>query len=96
MYYVGEGGNLCAKATARRHNNPETYHYKWKLMHPEWYRKSLSDLLHYALYYFVSDEKYRKNNGYLADLSSYRMMLILMAPVAFLAAIPYRILKKLK
>lgn len=96
VYYVGEGGNLCAKATARRHYNPETYHYKWKLMHPQWYEKSVSDLLHYVLYYFVSDKKYQKNNGYLKGLSSYRILLVLLAPIGFLAAIPYRILKRLK
>lgn len=96
VYYVGEGGNLCDKATARKHYNPSTYHYKWKLMHPEWYEKSFTDLLHYALYYFISDEKYRKHNGYFEDLPAYRGMLTLLAPVAFPLSIVYRIVKKLK
>lgn len=96
VYYVGEGGNLCEKGKTRRQYSPSAYYRKWKLMHQEWYGKSFKDLVTYSLLYFISDEKYRKHNGYFEGLSAYRAMLILLAPITFMGAGAFRILKKLK
>lgn len=96
VYYVGEGGNLTARKTKRRHFAPACYRLKWNLMHPDRYRNSLKDLVRYSLFYFLSDKRFRSHNGYLEGISRYRPALILLCPVTCPGAFLLRILKKIR
>lgn len=96
IYYVGEGGNLTAKARSRKQFGPTCYWYKWNLMHPLENNKRLKTLLFYCLFYFITDKNYRKHNGYLTDLQQYRAVLVLLAPVAYIGAAIARTIKKIR
>lgn len=96
VYYVGEGGNLTAAKTQRKQFAQTCYRFKWRLMHPEWYRRSLRDLLCYSVLYFISDKRFRKNNGYTQELQKLRFGLFLIAPPAWFAAFAIRILKRIR
>lgn len=93
VYYVEEGGNLTARKTKRCHFAPTCYLYKWRLMHPQWYKTSIKELMFYCICYFVSDKNFRKNNGYLKDLKQYRAALIILSPFAYIGATALRVIK---
>lgn len=96
IYYVGEGGNLTAKKTLRRHFSPQCYKVKWRLMHPEWYDFSFTDLILYSLLYFISDTKFRSNNRYTEGLEKYRIALVLLCPITLFSSFWVRLIKHIR
>lgn len=96
VYYVGEGGNLTARASRRRNFGPSTYYHKWMLSHPDLYKTSFKTLFKYSLWFFISDSKYRSNNKYFEGLESHKIGLFFLAPLTFFGAILYRVLKRIK
>lgn len=94
--YVGEGGNSTAKATLKRHLAPSCYYYKWRLMHPLWYKISFMDFVYYSLFYFLSDQKYRQHNPYTKCLDKHRVILALLCPVTYPGAFFIRLLKRIR
>ena len=98
VYYVNEGGSLTSKHKNRKHYNAFTYHYKWKVMHPEIYPKSFKDIVLYSLGYFVSEQIYRKHNRYLDEITDkkIRVILSLLYPFSFVGALVARAIKGIK
>lgn len=96
IYYVGEGGNLTARKTQRRHFAPLCYKMKWQLMHPEWYKTSFRDLVRYSLTYFISDRKFRDNNRYTEGLETHKIALILLCPFTLVGAYFARLIKHIR
>lgn len=96
VYYVEEGGNLTDKKQSRKKYGPTCYMYKWKLMHPEQYKKSKKDIVYYSLCYFLSNAKFRKHNGYYTGVLRHCIVLTVLAPVTFIGALALRILKRIK
>ena len=94
IYYVGEGGNLCANTHSRKQYSTAAFYQKWMFTHKDDYEKSWASMARYALYYFMADKKYRKNNGYLEDCTD-KFMLVLLAPIAFFGALVERMIKKI-
>ena len=96
VYYVGEGGNLTAKATKRRQFGSTAYYMKWMISHERDYGKSLLTVFKYAVFYHISDKNYRHHNPYLSEIDKYRSILVLLWPMACATALAYRILKRIK
>lgn len=95
VYYVNEGGNLTAKRDARKQYAPTCYSYKWKIMNPQLYPKSVVYMIKYSLFFYVADEDYRKNNAYFKDLERYKLVLSLLRLITRPGAIVFRWLKRL-
>ena len=98
IYYVNEGGNLSARRTKRAQFGSLAYYYKWCIMHPEHYRRSIKDFGFYSLCFFVSSKKYRQNNKYLEGIEnfSYKALLVCIYPVMYFLSILFRILRHIK
>ena len=96
VYYVGEGGNLTAKEKTRKQFGSAAYCAKWKIMHRQAYGRSFITVLKYAAFYHIADKKYRSNNKYLDDIKENRITLVFLWPIAYVVALAYRILNKIK
>lgn len=96
IYYVGEGGNLTDIKTKRKQFSSTCYRFKWRLIHPELFANPLKNALIYSVLYFIADDRFRKHNGYLADIKKCRFALILFCPFSFLGAFAIRTLKKIR
>ena len=96
VYYVGEGGNLTARVTKRRQFGSAAFYMKWKLTHEKDYGKSFETLVKYSVFYHIADSNYRRHNKYLGEIKNHRIALVLLWPIAYMAAFVYRILKKIK
>lgn len=96
VYYVGEHGNLTDKITKRRQVGPKCYRYKWKIMHPQWFKISIKDLAAYSVLYFITDKRFRDNNGYLKDIKKHKLALVLLYPIAITGALFIRTIKGIR
>lgn len=98
VYYVNEGGNLSERRTKRSQFGSLAYWFKWKITHPELYPFSAKDLLAYSLAFFISAEKYRKNNTYFSEITSFgqKIMLLVASPIMFLGSIAARYVRHIK
>ncbi|MBE6650691.1 MAG: glycosyltransferase family 2 protein [Ruminococcaceae bacterium] len=98
IYYVNEGGSLTSKSKSRRHYNAFTYNYKWKIIHPELYKKSFKLLFRYSVGFFISDKEYQTKNKYFDEITNTKDKLILsvLCPFTMPAAFFYRLIKGIK
>lgn len=96
IYYVGENESLSSRGTKRKQYGSVCHWYKWRWLHPELYGRSLKNLAIYAMMYFVAGEPFTQYNGYTEELEKDKLLLWLMAPFAWGAALAFRILRKLK
>lgn len=98
VYYVNEGGNLSQRRTKRYQFGSLAYYFKWCIMHPEMYRRSVKNIVLYSFCFFVASEKYRKNNKYLADIKSRRqkVTLAVICPIMFPMSVLFRAIRRIK
>lgn len=96
IYYVNEGNNLTAKHTKRKQFGAVAYFHKWKMEHPEYYKRTLYNPLIYSLCYFVANKDYRTNNRYFKDITQYKLLLAVLYPIMWVGAFVFRLLKKIK
>lgn len=96
VYYVGESGNLTAKASKRKQFGSSAYFAKWKIIHEQDYRQSFFTLLKYAVFYHISDKNYRSHNKYLDGIKTHKITLILIWPITNVVAWLYRMIKRIQ
>lgn len=96
IYYVDEGNNLCAPVKTRKQIAVNAYFCKYKLIHEDFFGKSLYNLFKYSLYFFVSYKTFRRLNPYLSDLKKHRLLLLLIAPCSYVISLIYRKKKHIK
>ena len=95
MRYQTEGTQIYEFYSAIEQRAVEWLWYPY-IPYGKIYQCSIVDVVKYALFYFITDEHYRKNNGYYAGMRRYGFVLTLLWPFANVAAYIARKKKKLK